>query len=338
MDKELLENFNYLLNHISPRIQIYLNKLNENVINNTQEIRLRSNRPVVLVTHSGSCFVTNSGKTSFILSSNCIYASKTDITDTINKMCGYSLHNHYDDILNGYITLSNGSRVGITGTAVYDKNNVKGVKDIDGINIRIPRNIKGISDYIFEKVFKKDLSNLIIAGPPSSGKTTLLKDISYQLSSGRMGKYYKVCVVDERKEIISIKKDIKDIGPNTDVLSGFPKSQGISMAVRTLSPDVIICDEISSKEIDEIINGMNTGVYFILSIHARDIDELTRKSSYKKLVEKNCINNIIVLKSCNEPCVISGFYNVNGVNNETDINNINCDNYSSNSIELYKAN
>ncbi|MBO5334169.1 MAG: hypothetical protein J6B37_08690 [Clostridia bacterium] len=327
--EQLNKDYNYIISFISPRLHMYLSKISDSILKDLQEIRLRADRPVVLVTNSGSCFLTTSGKTSFILSSNCVYSYKNEISDTVNKMCDYSMHSHYEDLLNGYLTLPNGSRVGLCGTAVYEKDKVKGVKDFSCINIRIPRNVIGISEKIMNDIFKYGLDDLLIVGAPSSGKTTMLKDIAYQLSSGRLGKFYKVCVVDERKEIFPEKTNLSLIGPNTDVLSGYPKAQGIMMAVRTLSPDVIICDEIGQKsEIDEMLIGMNSGVRFVLSVHASSYDELKRKSIYKSLFMKSSFKNIVFLSGSNNPCVISKIFNFNDEENICSINSDYIDNVS----------
>ena len=338
MDKVFIENFNNIISYISPRIQIYLKNINDSTIMKIQEIRIRSNRPVVIVTNSGSWFLNKSGKLSLIFSPNCIVASESEIFESINKMCRYSMHSHYEDLLNGYITLPNGSRVGITGTAVYDKNNVKGIKDIDGINIRIPRQIQGVSEPLFDTILKDGPLSLLIVGSPSSGKTTMLKDLMFQFSSGRIGKYYKICVVDERKEIVTSKRDISSIGPNTDVLHGFPKSQGISMAVRTLSPDIIICDEVDSDEINAIIDVMNTGVNFILSVHAGNFQELKEKRFYKEILKNKCLNYFVILKGSNNPCEISEIIKINGDINENSVDSNNCNIEHFNSFELYKKN
>ncbi len=339
MDKTFLNEFYNIISYISPRIQVYLKKLSEPMIENIQEIRLRSNRPVVIVTATGSSFLTLSGKTSYIYSTNCIIPTENEIFDTVNKMCGYSMHSHYEDILNGYVTLPNGARVGVVGTAVYDKENVKSIKDINCLNVRIPRNVNGVSEQLFSSVFKEGLTNLLIVGSPSSGKTTILRDLSYQLSSGRMGKYYKTCVVDERKELFPNTKNIDSLGPNTDVILGFPKGKGISIAVRTLSPDIIICDEIGTvEEADEIVNGMNSGVKFALSIHADSIEELQKKPIYKLLVSFGVIDNIVLLYGSESPCKVRKICNINEVENEIDDFSLNNFNKFNNIAEFNKAN
>lgn len=305
MEKNLLNDFNYIISFTTPRIQTYLKKLNYENIERIQEIRIRAERPIVIVLTTESYFLTVAGKLSSIYSSNCVIAWANEITDIINKMCGYSMHSHYEDMLNGYITLNNGARVGLTGTAVFDKTNIKGIKDIDGINIRIPRYVKDFSAVVFNDIFKETISNLLIAGPPSSGKTTMLKDLTYHLSSGKMGIFYKICVVDERKEIANSNKKINELGLNTDVLYGFPKSIGISMAVRCLSPHIIICDEVSSEDTEEIIKAMNSGVIFIFSIHAKNYDELKNKFAFKRLLENGCVENILFLNSFKKFTIIS---------------------------------
>ena len=148
MDKSFADNFDNIISYISPRIQMYLKKMSEPMIENIQEIRLRSERPVVIVTPTGSSFLTLSGKTSYIYSTNCVISQENEIIDTVNKMCGYSMHTQTENISNGFITLKNGSRIGVSGTAVYEGESIKSVKDINSINIRIPRNKLNISDSI----------------------------------------------------------------------------------------------------------------------------------------------------------------------------------------------
>lgn len=321
MDKDFLDNYLYTISFVSPRIREYLKNISEKVLDNIQEIRIRKGKPIVIVTPDGSSFLTSNSKLTYIFSQNCIVASENEIIDTVNKMCCYSMHSHTETISKGFITLPNGSRVGVVGTAVLDDNSIKSVKEISSINIRIPRNVYNISNFIFENLLNNSIENLIISGSPNSGKTTMLKDIAFQLSMGKTGKYYKVCVIDERKEI-AINED--KVGFNTDVLCGYPKAEGISIAVRTLSPDIIICDEVGNiEEIENILNYVNTGVKFILTIHAENLEELKRKNVFYKLVNIGDFKVVAFLEGDKNPGVISDIYKVVVKNNDYIFNSFN---------------
>lgn len=335
MDKTFKMNFYYTVSFISPRIRKIIENLNDSVIENIQEIRLRKGKPVVIVSKGNSEFLTKNSKTTFISSNICVIPTENEIIDTVNKMCGYSMHTQTENMAKGYITLKNGSRVGLAGTAVCDDGCVKNIKDITSLNIRIPRNVFNISDIIFDYLIKNALSNIIVVGPPNCGKTTMLKDIEFQFSSGRAGKYYKVCVIDERNEIFSNEFS----GPNTDVLSGYRKDIGILNALRTLSPDIIICDEISDiTEAKRVVEGMNSGVKFILSFHASNKEELLKKEAFNLLINSACIDVVVFLSDCKTPGVITGIYKIEGHKDEIKFININFTNKYDFSLLSKKSN
>lgn len=294
-----------ILEIVSPRIKQSIENLQNAEI---FEIRLRKNSPVVIVTRQGSTFITKNGRLTQILSEQCLIAAEYEITDTLNKSCGYSLHSYSKELLNGFVTLSCGARVGVCGTAVYENGKLKSVKDVSCLNIRIPRTVKGVSDSLIKSVFSNGLTNLMIVGPPASGKTTLIKDLAYQISDGRLGKYYKVCVIDERFEISGEKGSL---GPNTDIIKGFTKATAISMAVRTMSPEIIICDEAGlDGETKEIIYGINCGVNFIITAHSNE-EDFSKRLDLINLCKKGRFMKIAFLSGAFLPGKIKRIADIN---------------------------
>ena len=86
----------------------------------------------------------------------------------------------------------------------------------------------------------------------------MLRDIVRQLSY----KSYRVSVVDERSEIAALceGRSAFDLGFSTDVLEGVDKAEGMLMVLRSMSPDVIVTDEIGKQsDIDAIERITNSG-------------------------------------------------------------------------------
>ncbi|MDO4364235.1 MAG: hypothetical protein Q4C99_06875 [Clostridia bacterium] len=199
---------------------------------------------------------------------------------------------------NGYITLENGSRVGVCSTAVYEDNSLVSVKDITSINIRIPRQAVGCSREVLDKVFANGVCSVIVAGKPSGGKTTLLRDMAKELSDGFNNEYKKVVIVDERNELAGKvgTEFTLDVGSNTDVVTGFGKAKGIENAIRTMSPDIIVCDEISTQdELNGIRFGFSCGVKFLLSVHIGKKQDLYNKPIVSDLLSTGEFEKIVLL-------------------------------------------
>ena len=325
MDDIYMKNFNFILTYLSKELSQIINSIKYDDKILIQEIRIRVNKPIIIIKNNESLFLTLNSNLTYLFSNKCFIVSQKEIDETINKMCEYSVHSHQVDIQNGYITLKNGSRIGICGEAVYENNSYKNMSHISGINIRIPRYVMNISNKLLNSLFTDELSSILIIGPPSSGKTTILKDIIYKLSSGYLGKYYKISVIDERKELFANVCNAYS-GLNTDVLSGFPKGKGIDIAIRTLSPEIIVCDEIGEfDEIDKIISGMNSGVNFIVTAHAKNEMQIYNKKQLKKLIDEGNIKFIVVLKGANHPSQIEKIIKTEEYKYETNYcNYINC--------------
>lgn len=314
---KLIKDFDCAISFLSEKLYFMLKKLPDKIKNEINEICIRTNKPLVLIANGKTMFLEKSGHITYIFSENLCYITPEEMQFCFNRLCEFSVYSYSESITQGFITLKGGHRVGISGTAVIKNSDVTSIRDVNSLNIRIAGEFKGCADNIIKSVFSDGLKNVIIAGPPSSGKTTLLRDIARQISSARLGEYYKVAVVDERFEISPVDGGVCccDTGPNTDVLSGFRKADGIMMALRTLSPKIIICDEIGTiEECKAIQNGLNSGVNFILSIHASAITELINKPQFNQL-KKSGINAVVVLLS-DEPCEIKQIFKAGDLNDE----------------------
>lgn len=296
--------FGSAISFLPDELKVILENISEEIKSVAYEIRIRTEKCIAVETSAGTYFI-GKNRVTRIYSDDLYKVSRQQMRDSFNRLCGYSVYSHLDTISQCFITLPAGHRVGICGTAVTEKEKVTAIRDVNSLNIRIAGEYKGCADEVLSRVFENRLSNVIIAGPPSSGKTTLLRDIARQISGGKFGEYYKVSVVDERCEIAPVNDGIClcDIGANTDVLSLFRKAEGIMCAIRSLSPHLIVCDEVGTeKECEAIKSALNSGVMFALSIHASSKDELLMKPQFRTLIRSGAVFKAVILSS--NPCEI----------------------------------
>ncbi len=297
-----MSELDYILSFMGQEVISAFDLLDKDVRRRITEIRVRSENYMMVVFRSTSYFISSCGEIRESPGNDSIRLSREYVDKLFLKFCEYSVYSNTDNIKQGFVTLKNGARIGLTGTAVMNNGEITGVKDITSLNIRIPHEVIGCSDKVLNFLYVNLFPSVIVAGMPSSGKTTLLRDMARQLSSGFAGKYRKVAMIDERCEFAG-RRDVNsalNVGINTDVLSSFPKTEGIELATRTLSPEMIICDEVSKlSEASAISAAFSSGVKFALSVHIGSKDDLYRKSIIKQLIETGEFSYIILLNGCN---------------------------------------
>jgi stage III sporulation protein AA len=267
-----------------------------------QEIRIKLNKPIIIQV----------GENEKILK----YATTIeDIKLIVKRISNYSIYAFEEEIKQGYITIKGGHRVGICGDCVLEGKNIKTIKNISSLNIRICREIIGCADVVFPFLFSMNyLLNTIIISPPKCGKTTMLRDIVRKLSDGTSNfKAMRVCIIDERSELGACYNGAPQlqVGIRTDILDNCPKSIGIMMAIRSMSPDVIVCDEIGTyADVESILTALNSGVSIITTIHGNNIEDLFNRVVFDEIIKNNVFKRAVILNGLNGVGNIDNIYDL----------------------------
>lgn len=317
MKKMETKEFDEILDFFPERIKSLLLSVPVNLKRNTYEIRLRAEKPIILFANNGSNFIKKDSTVSAIDSKYSMCISKEELQLVISSICGYSVYSHQNDIANGFVTFGNGHRAGFCGTAILTDGNITTLRDIASVNIRISRNFTNTADELLKKISEQsDFNGIIVAGAPCSGKTTVLKSLACGISSSYRFGYMKTVLIDERFEMGI------NSGLNCDVLCGFPKTDGIMHAIRVLSPEIIICDEVASmNDAEAIIKGCYSGVKFIVSVHIGTTEDLFARPISKKLTDSGFFDYAVFLDNAMNPGKIKQIAELEELKNEFDCNN-----------------
>lgn len=305
---------NKVIEYLSTNIRNVLNSQEKSIYNDIYEIRIRINYPIYIKTRCGNYFIGISEK-SIRPKNNYYIINKNDIASTLSLLTSNSIHAYEKEIRKGYITIEGGHRAGLGGDCIYENDEIVGFKSITSINIRIAREYTECSKKLLKHIIRNSNSiyNTLIAGPPLSGKTTCIRDITRIISDGCCNPMFAGCdvsVIDERGEIAAVYNGYPqfNVGYRTDVLSYCMKKQGFEMSIRSLSPKVIISDELgSSDDYNTVQYALKSGVNVISTAHCYDLEDLKRNTYLKDIIDAGFIERIIVL-STERPISVSSVY------------------------------
>ncbi|MBQ8357810.1 MAG: hypothetical protein IJX39_08415 [Clostridia bacterium] len=218
--------------------------------------------------------------------------SGVEMDDLLLRLCEGSLYAHSETVCQGFLTLKGGIRVGICGRAGVSGGHVTGVSEVSSFSIRIPHPAPLLGEEIVHLLHRLSLTRgVLVYAPPAVGKTTLLRTVAARMAGG--DRPLRVAVVDTRGEL---GYSLSSPALLLDLLSGYPRGLGISIAARTLSAQLIVCDEIGDmKEAKEIVEAHNCGVPLLASAHAADIRELLARPGMRLLHESRCFGAYVRL-------------------------------------------
>lgn len=301
-------------------MQQWLCHLPKETLEQLEEIRLRIGKPLELIAGGRSLFLDAKGEMT-PWQSKAYRVLPEDMEKMLNRISRHSLYTLEEELRRGYVTVDGGHRIGLAGRVVLERGAVKGIRNISSFNVRIARQVIGAANQVLPYLWdsrQRDVYHTLILSPPQCGKTTLLRDLVRQLSYGHspLDRGFKVGIVDERSEIAGCVRGVPqlDVGPRTDVLDSCPKAEGMMMLIRSMSPEVLVVDEIGGMEDAEaLLEAVHAGVKVLATAHGHTLQDVLSRPALRRLQEEMSFQRIVILTRQGGAGSVKGIYDERGV-------------------------
>lgn len=260
-----------------------------------REIRVRAGQSIRLSTRQGETICP-------------CEPTPQQVAQMAEALCEHALYARAEEQRSGFVTLRGGHRMGLCGRVICQGQSIRALRDISSFCIRIAGQWRGAADGLIGQLTDENgfCRSTLIVGLPGMGKTTLLRDSLRRLSeAGR-----RVCVVDERSEIAAMCDGLPqlEVGPCTDVLDGCGKEAGLRWLLRSLSPEVLVTDELSDTlDAQAALEAIRSGVSMLATVHGRDLDSVCGRNTLYPLIRDRAFERYAVL-DVHEVGKLAGIY------------------------------
>lgn len=264
-----------------------------------KEIRIRANQAVRFTSEGGIA------DTDFIPDGDMV-------TEMAEALCEHALYARAEEMRQGFVTLRGGHRMGLCGRVLTQGNQVRALRDIASLCIRIAGEYPGVADDVMPRLYGEGmLQSVLVVGAPGAGKTTLLRDICRQLSDGEGGREPVVsCLIDERGELAACVHGVPQmkVGRNTDVLDGCPKAAGMQWLLRSMAPGCLVTDELGGEEDAlAVLEAVRCGVPVMTSVHGQSLSQALKRPALLKLMREKVFGLYVLLDRA-APGRVAGFF------------------------------
>lgn len=247
------------------------------------EIRIRAGQKTVIRTHEES--------------KTCgLEPTPQQVGQMAEALCEHALYARVEEQRSGFVTLRGGHRMGLCGRVLLQGQSVRALREISSLCIRIAGQWRGAADRLLPLLTDETgrVMSALIVGLPGSGKTTMLRDACCRLSE----RGFRMGVVDERSEIAAMSggEAQLSVGPNTDVLDGCCKEAGLRWMLRSMSPDVLVTDELgAATDAQAVLDCMAAGVAVLSTLHGREVQPPPTRGVLAQLTLHRAFDRYVLL-------------------------------------------